>query len=179
MKTIIVLILSLISTNVYGDIVVENFNSNPGNRWQFFTDQVMGGKSNGKLEFFSEENNYFARMTGDVSIKNNGGFIQFRADILKKLDNNFKGIKLKVRGNNQNYFIHIRTTGSVLPWQYYDKEFFASNEWNEVELNFSDFKKSSTFMRKKFKASSIKTIGIVAYGREHKAKIEVSEISIY
>ena len=61
MKTIIVLILSLISTNVYGDTVVENFNSDPGNRWQFFTDQVMGGKSNGKLEFFSEENNYFAR----------------------------------------------------------------------------------------------------------------------
>ena len=179
MKTIIVLILSLISTNVYGDTVVENFNSDPGNRWQFFTDQVMGGKSNGKLEFFSEEKNHFARMTGDVSTKNNGGFIQFRADILKKLDDNFKGIKLKVRGNNQNYFIHIRTTGSVLPWQYYDKEFFASNEWNEVELNFSDFKKSSTFMRKKFKASSIKTIGIVAYGREHKAKIEVSEISIY
>ena len=179
MKIIIVLILSLISINVYGETVVENFNSNPGNRWQFFTDQVMGGKSSGKLEFYSEGNNHFARMTGDVSTKNNGGFIQFRAGILKKLDNNFKGIKLKVRGNNQNYFIHIRTTGSVLPWQYYDKEFFASNEWNEVELNFSDFKKSSTFMRKKFKASSIKTIGIVAYGREHKAKIEVSEISIY
>ena len=164
MKIIIVLILSLISTNVYGDIVVENFNSNPGNRWQFFTDQVMGGKSSGKLEFYSEGNNHFARMTGDVSTKNNGGFIQFRAGVLKKLDDSFKGIKLKVRGNNQNYFIHIRTTGSVLPWQYYDKEFFASNEWNEVELNFSDFKKSSTFMRKKFKASSIKTIGIVAYG---------------
>ena len=179
MKTIIVLILSLVSINVYGDAVVENFNSNPENRWQFFTDQVMGGKSNGKLEFFSEEKNYFARMTGDVSIKNNGGFIQFRAGILQKLDDSFRGIKLKVRGNNQNYFIHIRTSGSVLPWQYYDKEFFASNEWNEVELNFSDFKKSSTFMRKKFKASSIKTIGIVAYGRDHKAKIEVSEISIY
>ena len=179
MKIIIVLILSLISINVYGETVVENFNSNPGKRWQFFTDQVMGGKSSGQLEFYSEGNNHFARMTGDVSTKNNGGFIQFRADILKKLDNNFKVIKLKVRGNNQNYFIHIRTTGSVLPWQYYDKEFFASNEWNEVELNFSDFKKSSTFMRKKFKASSIKTIGIVAYGREHKAKIEVSEISIY
>ena len=118
-------------------------------------------------------------MTGDVSTKNNGGFIQFRAGILKKLDDSFKGIKLKVRGNNQNYFVHIRTTGSVLPWQYYDKEFFASNEWNEVELNFSNFKKSSTFMRKKFKASSIKTIRIVAYGREHKAKIEDSEISIY
>ena len=179
MKTIIALILSLVSINVYGDAVVENFNSNPENRWQIFTDQVMGGKSNGKLEFLSEENNHFARMTGDVSTKNNGGFIQFRAGILQKLDGSFKGIKLKVRGNNQNYFIHIRTSGSVLPWQYYDKEFFASNEWNEVELNISDFKKSSTFMRKKFKASSIKTIGIVAYGREHKAKIEVSEISIY
>ena len=35
---------------------MENFNSNSGNRWQFFTDQVMGGKSSGKLEFYSEEN---------------------------------------------------------------------------------------------------------------------------
>ena len=134
MKIIIALILLLISINVYGETVVEIFNSNPENRWQFFTDQVMGGKSNGKLEFFSEENNHFARMTGDVSTKNNGGFIQLRASILQKLDDSFKGIKLKVRGNNQNYFIHIRTTGSVLPWQYYDKEFFTSNEWNEIEL---------------------------------------------
>ena len=34
-------------------------------------------------------------------------------------------------------------------------------------------------MRKSFKPSSIRTIGIVAYGRDHKALIEVSKINIF
>jgi len=95
------------------------------------------------------------------------------------LNDNFKGLRLKVRGNNQKYYIHIRTKGSVLPWQYYGKNFLASPSWTEVELKFSDFEKSSSFMRKNFKPSSIRTIGIVAYGRDHKAEIEVSKINIF
>ena len=89
------------------------------------------------------------------------------------------GIKLTVRGNNQDYFVHIRTSGSVLPWQYYGKKFLATENWSEVKLKFSDFKKSSSFMRKNFKPSSVRTIGIVAYGRDHKAQIDVSEIKLF
>ena len=158
---------------------MENFKSSPENRWQFFTDQVMGGRSIGKLDFLSEENISFARMTGDVTTENNGGFIQFRAQLGYKLMDSFEGIRLQVRGNNQDYFIHIRTKGSVLPWQYYGKKFFASSKWSEVELKFSEFQKSSSFMRKNFKPSSIRTIAIVAYGRDHKAEIEVSELKVF
>ena len=179
MKFSIIFILLFFSLNVHGETTMESFKSSPQNRWQFFTDQVMGGKSNGKLDFVSENNIYFARMTGDVTTENNGGFIQFRAQLSNSLNDNFKGLRLKVRGNNQKYYIHIRTKGSVLPWQYYGKNFLASPSWTEVELKFSDFEKSSSFMRKNFKPSSIRTIGIVAYGRDHKAEIEVSKINIF
>ena len=179
MKYIIIFILLVFSISTYSETTMENFKSSPENRWQFFTDQVMGGRSIGKLDFLSEENISFARMTGDVTTENNGGFIQFRAQLGYKLMDSFEGIRLQVRGNNQDYFIHIRTKGSVLPWQYYGKKFFASSKWSEVELKFSEFQKSSSFMRKNFKPSSIRTIAIVAYGRDHKAEIEVSELKVF
>ena len=46
-----------------------------GNKWQFFTDGVMGGSSTGKsiVEDYQEKKCY--RMTGNVTTKSNGGFI--------------------------------------------------------------------------------------------------------
>ena len=145
------------------------------NNWAYLADTVMGGVSQGNAEFAAGA----LRLKGQVSTKNNGGFIQFRAQLSYKLKDESNGIKLTVRGNNQDYFVHIRTSGSVLPWQYYGKKFLATENWSEVELKFSDFKKSSSFMRKNFKPSSIRTIGIVAYGRDHKAQIDVSEIKLF
>ena len=113
---------------------MENFINTPENRWQFFTDQVMGGKSYGKLNFVSENNIKFARMTGNVTTENNGGFIQFRAQLSYKLKDESNGIKLTVRGNNQDYFVHIRTSGSVLPWQYYGKKFLATEKLAEKPI---------------------------------------------
>ena len=56
----------------------DNFDSMPKERWEFISDQVMGGVSHGNVKFFSSSSQSFARMTGNVSTKNNGGFIQFR-----------------------------------------------------------------------------------------------------
>ena len=70
---------------------MENFKNTPENRWQFFTDQVMGGKSYGKLNFVSENNIKYSRMAGNVTTENNGGFIQFRAELSYKLNKLMKG----------------------------------------------------------------------------------------
>ena len=76
----------------------------------FLTLEYSGhGKSYGKLNFVSENNIKFARMAGNVTTENNGGFIQFRAELSYKLKDESNGIKLTVRGNNQDYFVHIRT----------------------------------------------------------------------
>ena len=60
------------------DRLIENFSSHPEMRWKFIADTVMGGISSGELKFNSERGEPYARMTGDVSTENNGGFIQFR-----------------------------------------------------------------------------------------------------
>ena len=179
MKTIITILIIFIYTQALSETLVEDFSSKPENRWQFFTDQVMGGVSSGNLEFIHSNDISYARMFGNVSTANNGGFIQFRSTLGAPLNENIKGIKLKVRGNNQQYFVHLRTTGSLLPWQYYSSGFDASDKWNEIKIAFDDFKKSSTFMRSKVNASNIRTVGLVAYGRDHNAELEVSEVSFY
>ena len=107
MIRIILIFLSLFTFEVWGDTIVENFISSPERRWDFFTDQVMGGRSTGKLEFVSSGETNYARMSGNVTTENNGGFIQFRAFLQNSLNSDIKGIKLEVRGNNQQYYLHI------------------------------------------------------------------------
>ena len=44
--------------------------------WEYISDNVMGGVSEGKAEILDQDNNYFLRLSGNVSTKNNGGLIQ-------------------------------------------------------------------------------------------------------
>ena len=62
------------------------------NGWEFISDQVMGGVSNGKLEIQNEGEKKYFRLKGNVSTKNNGGFIQFRSVFDIKNDD-YKEIK--------------------------------------------------------------------------------------
>ena len=56
-------------------IVIDDFSDGPERRWQFYTDQVMGGVSEGgaSVQFGSE--GPYVRLEGSVSTANNGGFI--------------------------------------------------------------------------------------------------------
>ena len=64
--------------------------------WEYISDQVMGGVSTGKAEVISSSKS-FLRLSGKVSTKNNGGFIQVRSN-KKVLIENLEGIQLKVKG---------------------------------------------------------------------------------
>ena len=146
--------------------------------WGFFSDQVMGGKSEGKAEVLDEAEDQFIRLQGDVTTANNGGFIQIRTSV-SDLEKDFKGISLKVRGNGQKYYVFIRTSGTMLPWQYYKADFPSKTEWSEVNLEFKSFVRSSAWISKIIRPESIKSIGIVAFGRDHKALIDVGAIQFF
>ena len=158
----------------------EEFCESGNAKWCFVTDKVMGGISNGSLEFKQEDETYFYRMTGELSLENNGGFIQFRT----KLENHpkgksFKGVRLRVRGNNNEYAVHVRTKYLFLPWQYYESAFQATDAWTTVELPFTTFKKSNFYQPSNVSSQDIKTIGIVAIGREFVAEIDLASIELY
>ena len=174
--------LRLNSENLNSEtMIIDNLTPEKNQKWVFFTDRVMGGVSSGKLEIGSEDGSKFYRMTGNVSTANNGGFIQFQADLsnISNTEKIFNGIKIKVRGNNENYQIFIRTNLTVLPWQYYSSEFYASNQWKEIKLPFSSFKRSNFYQPKNINNTDIRTLGIVAYGKDYSADLNVGLIEFY
>ena len=164
----------VLHNSVHGDgmDVNDTFKDKPQNRWRFITDQVMGGVSSGKLQFEVVQEQIVARMTGDVSTKNNGGFIQFRRKMTAV--KGFNGVEIRARGNGEKYFIHLRTSGTVLPWQYYQASFDATDEWRVIRIPFDKFVGSSDWLDDVIYPPSIRSLGIVAYGRDHQADISVS-----
>ena len=146
--------------------------------WEYISDQVMGGVSTGKAEIKKEGDNFFLRLSGNVSTKNNGGFIQVRSDV-DDLADNFKGLRLKVKGEASSYFIHIRTNFLFLPWQFYSGEFFVDSEWKEIELLFKDFKKSNFYQPSSFNSSEIESIGFVAFGKDFNARLDIMEAELF
>lgn len=161
------------------EIMIENFEAQPEKRWRFFTDSVMGGVSTGKVDFVTENGKKHARLTGHVSTENNGGFIQIRTDLPGAAPDGAVGVRALVRGNDQEYFVHLRTAGTVLPWQYFQAGFTAGTEWKEIRLPFTSFQASGRLLRSVPSADSLKSAAIVAYGRDHDAEIEISEIGFY
>lgn len=159
--------------------MIEDFKMEPETRWRFFTDQVMGGVSTGGVDFATEDGHAFARMTGRVSTANRGGFIQMRLDLTSPPPEATTGVRLMVRGNNQRYFVHLRTGGTMLPWQYYQAGFDVSQSWAEVRLPLASFAASGALLRSMPRPGSLASIAIVAYGRDHDARIDVREVGFY
>lgn len=159
--------------------VIEDFTMQPDTRWRFFTDQVMGGVSTGGVIFAQEDGRPFARMTGIVSTANRGGFIQMRLDLVNPPPDGTTGVRLVVRGNAQRYFVHLRTGGTVLPWQYYQSGFDVTESWTEVHLPLDAFAASGALLSTVPKPGSLTSVAIVAYGRDHDARIDVREVGFY
>ena len=161
------------------ETMIEDFTMRPETGWRFFTDAVMGGVSSGQVVFAQEDGQPHARMTGRVSTANRGGFIQMRLDLANPPPEGTTGVRLVVRGNDQRYFVHLRTAGTVLPWQYYQAGFDVTRSWSEVRLPLHAFAASGALLRDVPRPGSLRSVAVVAYGRDHGAEIEVREIGFY
>src|SRR5271166_464865 len=101
-----------------------------GAKWRLFTDQVMGGVSRATMVRETIAGRTGIRMRGDVSLENNGGFVQIALDLSlggEALDvSKFDGIEIDVLGNNERYSLHLRTADMRRPWQSYRQSFRAA-----------------------------------------------------
>ena len=120
------------------------------------------------------------RMTGDVSTKNNGGFIQIRAKLNPEIySKEYDGVYVKVYGNKKKYNLHLRTGLTLAPWQYYSYTFSTSKNWTEIKAPFEQFKKSNFYQPKSILGQNIKSVGLVAGFDDFKSDICLSEIGFY
>lgn len=148
--------------------------------WRLVTDNVMGGISRGQLIRENVDDQPCLKMTGDVSLDNNGGFIQAVIDVpgqIRNHINSFKGVTLRIAGNSQQYNIHLRTSDLMLPWQSYRHTFVATPDWHTLYLPFDIFSpyRTDTVLD----INRLNRIGIVAIGREFTADICFTGLGLY
>ena len=152
---------------------LSNISNNPSN-WYLVTDQVMGGKSELKVEV---DDGVFS-LSGYVTTENNGGFVRL-AHSPKNVNKQVKGIRFMAKGNNETYEIHVTMQGLRMPpWAYHSSTFDVNTEWKMFEINFSDFEKKSG-VSAKLLPNNIRDISFAGYGRDFDVDLQVKEISFY
>ena len=143
-----------------------------GGQWEAVSDQVMGGISRATLNFTPGA----MRLTGDVRLENNGGFVQ--AALEMKIDaSQFTGIRITVSGPPETYALNFRTTDLDKPWQSYRSEFQTTPRPQPVELPFTEFEPNKT--QNAFNPANIRRVGIIAVGRAFHADITIHQLEFY
>ncbi len=168
------------------DILIDDFSQNEGmsaigTQWRQYTDQVMGGESTASYSFEVIEGKRCIHLQGNVSLANRGGFVQVALPLRQNgraFDASpFTGVRLWVKGNGENYYVHLRSSKTWLPWQYYEAPFFADNQWQKVEIPFEEFKPES--LKSALNPKKLKRLAVVGAKKAFKADIAVSRIEFY
>ena len=136
------LCLITIFTMSVSSMIIDNLDDTRAN-WSAISDNVIGGISEVNFYEVDDGSDKFYRLEGSVSTKNNGGFIQsvIRFPINAQ---DFQGVRFKVRGTSDDYYLWIRTPASRFPWDRYIASFKPGEDWSVIEIPFSSFKKSVT-----------------------------------
>ena len=185
LKIIFLFFFLLCQSIVYSEDMILDQLKNPkltnqSQKWNFVTDQVMGGVSTGKFIVEEIDGVKCYRMTGNVSTKNNGGFIQIRTKLSPEINSkDFNGVYIKVYGNEKSYNLHLRTGLTLAPWQYYSYTFTTTKNWTEIRAPLKEFKKSNFYQPKSILGQNIKSIGLVAGFDNFKSDICLGEIGFY
>lgn len=168
------------STLILDDRSSASLCANNAACWQAMTDTVMGGVSDGRLKPDVIEGRSCLRLTGEVSLLNNGGFVQASLDLDKAglLDaRGYAGIEIEVYGNDENYNLHLRSADTRIVWQSYRATFQALPRWQTLRLPFAGFQAYRT--DKPLDLSKLRRLGVVAIGREMRADVCIGRLALY
>lgn len=148
--------------------------------WELVTDGVMGGVSQGHMDHTVVAGRMAVRLTGTVSLDNNGGFLQIAFDLADGAAfdaSGFQGVSIDVLGNGQTYDMRLRTSDLTRPWQSFRAQFDAPSTWTTHRIPFEAFEPHRTDVP--FAPQQLRRLGILAIGREMQADISVGAVRLY
>jgi adhesin HecA-like repeat protein len=149
--------------------------------WEYVADTVMGGVSTGRLSRETVDGRAAVRLRGQVSLDNNGGFIQMAFDLRpdgRGVDlSDWRGIEFDLRGNGASYDIRLRTDQLSRPWQSFRTEVTAPLQWRAVRVAFADLIAHRT--EADFDPAQVRRIGVLAVGRAFEADVSVAAVRLY
>ena len=98
--------------------------------WYTVNDNVMGGVSRGGFRRTEEGE---GRFSGQLSMRNNGGFSSIRTRIANTSLAGYDGVEMRVRGDGRLYTLLAAPEGSRGSWQ---ANFRASETWQTIRVRF-------------------------------------------
>ena len=167
-------------------LVIDDFSngsstSSLGTMWRCFTDRVMGGVSNGSHTIETKHGHRFLRLAGEVSLENNGGFVQAALDLERRGQalnaSAFTGVRLTVRGDGGPYYIHFKNAQTPQHWNYYEASFELTDEWRVLDLPFDAFETEKGV--RDLDPSSLRRIAVVAAHEAGSVDVCVARIELY
>ena len=169
------------TTDVIDDLSQPSPRASNGASWELIADRVMGGLSNGTMLREVVQDREAIHMRGDVSLENNGGFLQIAVDLAPDgapIDaSHWAGIEIDVIGKDESYNLHLRTADVARTWQSYRQSFIARPEWRTLRLPFADFEAHRIDVP--LDLSKLRRIGIVAIGRAFHADIAIAGVRFH
>ncbi len=167
------------------ELIIDDRSSNTllagnGMTWRVVSDTVMGGVSSGKLIPTETEGRNCLRLTGNVSLENNGGFVQASLDLNGSglLDaSDYAGIEIGIYGNGEVYNLHLRTEDTRIVWQSYRTSLHALPHWQTLRLRFADFQPHRIDTPLDIK--KLRRLGVVAIGREMHADVCIGRLLLF
>ena len=154
---------------------------NPGNNiglenWNIVNDDVMGGISKSYLSL-NEENNLI--FSGNVSLRNNGGFASTRMGLDRESLNGIRSFKIKFRGDGNIYKLRVRQNNRRAAYSSNFKS--VKDKWLEVNIPIDDFTPSwrgySYSSYPAIQTEKISSIGIqISDKQEGEFKLEIKYI---
>jgi hypothetical protein len=149
-----------------------------GQAWDYVSDQVMGGQSQGHIIQQPENAGWVTCLQGLVSLENNGGFIQMQFD-MSAVDgiSEFDGVYMTWRGEAPAVAVHLKTSELRQPWQSYKNTVFPSVEWRTDYWTFAQFAPYRTGIP--LDVNQIVRFGLLAIGQSGKVELCVRELGLF
>ncbi len=124
----------LLLMSIFTSSYLLDFNKSDTNNWTVVNDGVMGGLSQGKLNYTDTS----VIFEGELSLANNGGFSSFQGKRGEYDLSKYKKVTIRHRGYGGTFGFRLKTSEPFY-MPYYKVEFTPTEEWQESSFALNDF----------------------------------------
>jgi hypothetical protein len=123
-------------SNLPKNLLIDFDDTKEIRRWQAIDDRIMGGQSQSRADHVD---NTGLRFTGNVSFANNGGFASIRSETGHWDLGQYRGVRLRLRGDGKTYKLSLRTDLYFDGISYQTSFPTQKGSWQEIFLPFQAF----------------------------------------